>query len=113
MLSSIFIALFQAAAGDPAAATEATAEAPAASTEAAPRTQTRRVCRTYEAGTGGRLAQRRCRNVEVPIRDNAEAADTASAATSAEVSTENAEADAGDAQTGGEPVTASPAPSPQ
>jgi hypothetical protein len=120
VLSSIFIALLQAAAGDPAAATEATAEAPAASTEAAPRTQTRRVCRTYEAGTGGRLAQRRCRNVEVPIRDNAEAADapsavtnTESAATSPEASTESAAADAGDIQTGGEPVAASPAPSPQ
>jgi hypothetical protein len=113
VLSSIFIALFQAVAGDPsAAATEATAEAPATSTEAAPRTERRRVCRTYEAGTGGRLSQRRCRYVEVPVRDteptSPEAADTSAAA-----SVDSTDADAGDAEAGGAPVAASPAPSPQ
>ncbi|HYD72199.1 MAG TPA: hypothetical protein VEF55_03620 [Candidatus Binatia bacterium] len=126
MLSSIFIALFQVVAGDPAAAaSEAGAEAPAASTEAAPRTERRRVCRTYEAGTGGRLSQRRCRYVEVPVPDGAAAAseeaatgeaavtNTESAAENAAASVENTEADAADTQSGGAPVTASPAPSPQ
>ena len=123
MLSSIFIALFQAVAGDPAAAaTEATAEAPAASTEAAPRTERRRVCRTYEAGTGGRLPQRRCRYVEVPVRDDAattdpEAADASAPSIDADASTASIESteaeDASGAQSGGAPTAAAPAPSPQ
>jgi hypothetical protein len=110
MLSSIFIALFQAVSGDPAvaAATETpAAEAPAASAEEAPRTERRRVCRTYEAATGGRLSQRRCRYVEVPVRDgNAPAADEvdATAATDTDAST----AEASDAATAG--AAAAPAP---
>lgn len=122
MLSSILIALFQAVAGDPAAAaTEATAEAPAASTEAAPRTERRRVCRTYEAGTGGRLPQRRCRYVEVPVRDDAttdpEVADASAPSIDADASTASIESteadDASGAQSGGAPTAAAPAPSPQ
>lgn len=73
MLSSIFIALLQAVAGDPAAATEAPASettAPA-TTPAAPRTERRRVCETHAAATGGRLQARRCRWEEVPVEDAA------------------------------------------
>jgi hypothetical protein len=72
MLSSIFIALLQAVAGDPAV--NAT-EAPAAETTvpvttaapAAPRTERRRVCEAHPAATGGRLQARRCRWEEVPV----------------------------------------------
>jgi hypothetical protein len=77
MLSSIFIALFQAVAGDPAVATTeapAAAEAPAqAATPApAPRTERRRVCERG-AATGSRSQARRCRTVEVPVETPAPA----------------------------------------
>jgi hypothetical protein len=73
MLSSIVIALLQATAGDPAApAATPSAEAPAeAASAAAPRTERRRVCRTYEASTGGRLPMRRCRMEEVSVEPGA------------------------------------------
>lgn len=65
MLSSIFIALFQAAAGDPAAVADAempAAEATETASPAAPTTERRRVCtRESSAGTGRRIPQRRCR----------------------------------------------------
>jgi len=76
MLSSIFIALLQAVAGDPAiTATEAPAAettAPATTAApAAPRTERRRVCETHPAATGGRLQARRCRWEEVPVEEAA------------------------------------------
>jgi hypothetical protein len=75
MLSSIFIALFQAVAGDPAAAvtTETPAAeaaepaAPEAETQPTTHTERRRVCQTYPAATGGRLATRRCRLEDVEV----------------------------------------------
>jgi hypothetical protein len=109
MLSSIFIALLQAAAGDPAVTETPAAEAPAA---AAPRMERVRVCRTYEAATGGRLSQRRCRWEERPVRDEAPATDGA-ADTGAETTTDDGAATR-DTEAGGHPAAASPsAPSPQ
>ena len=70
MLSSIFIALLQAVAGDPAPVTETpAAESVAAAPATAPRTERRRVCSEPVAATGGRLTQRRCRWEEVPIEE--------------------------------------------
>jgi hypothetical protein len=72
VLSSVFVALFQAVAGDPAATAAPetpAAEAPAATPSAAPRTERRRVCDQDAAATGGRLARRRCRYEEVPIEE--------------------------------------------
>ena len=110
MLSSIFIALLQAVAGDPATTTAAetpAAETPA-QTEAAPRTERVRVCRTYEATTGGRLSQRRCRWEERPVRDEGagEAGETAPADETSDAGAHH--------HSGGTPAAASPsAPSPQ
>ncbi len=70
MLSSLFVALFQAVAGDPAATAAPetpAAEAPAATPSTAPRTERRRVCEQDAAATGGRLARRRCRWEEVQV----------------------------------------------
>jgi hypothetical protein len=115
MLSTIFIALLQTVAGDPAtaAATEPPAtEAPAAATDAAPRTERRRVCRTYEAATGGRLSQRRCRYVDVPVNDGA--ADDAAGAAATTADSETADTGPGDERSGGSSQAASPSPaSPQ
>ena len=114
MLSSIFIGLLQAVAGEPAATTAAetaAADAPAAQTDAAPRMERVRVCRTYEAATGGRLSQRRCRWEERPMRDEAaaDAGDTGETAPADETSDAGAHH-----QSGGAPAAASPsAPSPQ
>jgi hypothetical protein len=117
MLSSIFVALLQTAAGDPAVAAtteQAAAEAPAAAADAAPRTERRRVCRGNEAATGGRLAVRRCRWEEVPIRDAETAAADASEETIAAPDDATTEAEAPDAEAGGVSPAASPAPpSPQ
>jgi hypothetical protein len=67
MLSSIFVALFQAAAGDPAVVaadgqTSGAATAPAP----APRTERRRVCEAT-AATGSRTGARRCRWEQVVV----------------------------------------------
>lgn len=104
MLSSIFIALFQAVAGDPAAAaTEApaAAEAPAQATTAAPapRTERRRVCERG-AATGSRSQARRCRTIEVPVE-----------APPAEEAT-NPDAHAGHTNHAGGSHSAAPAPTP-
>ena len=110
MLSSIFIGLLQAAAGDPAAAAAAetpAVEAPAAASNAAPRTERRRVCREYAASTGGRLPQRRCRYEEVPVRDTpAEAVEESAQA-------ETTEAAPSEDRTGGGTPAASAPSSPQ
>lgn len=113
MLSSIFIALLQAVAGDPAtgvAAETRPAEAASANAEAAPRTERRRVCRDYEAVTGGRLSQRRCRWEEVPVRaPEATSAETAGAASN-DATSEAANAEATDPAAGGTSAAASPSP---
>jgi hypothetical protein len=73
MLSSIFIALVQAVAGDPApAVTETPAaetSAPAPAATPAPRTERRRVCDSDPAAVGGRLQRRRCRWEEVTVEE--------------------------------------------
>lgn len=74
MLSSIFIALLQAVAGDPAAAV--VTETPAAAApESAARTERRRVCHEYGPTVGERLQRRRCRWEEVPVEDTSEPAE--------------------------------------
>lgn len=72
MLSSVFIALLQAAAGDPATVDGTTEPAPVAAE--APRTERRRVCRRVESGTGRRIAERVCRYEEAPVEESAPAA---------------------------------------
>ena len=74
MLPSLFVALFQAVAGDPAATAAPetpAAEAPAATPSTAPRTERRRVCQQDATATGGRLARRRCRWEEVEVEQAA------------------------------------------
>lgn len=109
MLSSIFVALLQAAAGDPAsgpAAETPAAEAPAAASQSAPRTERRRVCRAYEAVTGGRLSQRRCRWEEVQVGEgDASEAPTAEASPPA---AEDAVEQAADSTAGSTPAATAP-----
>jgi hypothetical protein len=118
MLSSLFIALLQSAAGDPAvaAATETpAAEAPAGATEAAPRTERRRVCTEPLAATGGRLTQRRCRWEEVPVEDvpvEATAPDTDSANTVAATTDDETTMAASDTGAGGSSAAPPPAAPP-
>ena len=96
MLSSIFIALLQAVAGDPAAPADAQAaqtETPAAA-PAEPRYERRRVCRQYPPATGSRFGNEECRYQRVRVDEPAP------------------EAEDGANQGGGE-ATAAPAPSDQ
>jgi len=82
MLSSIVIALLQAVAGDPTTPADTAAAETAApasqSAEGALHAERRRVCRTYEASTGGRLPMRRCRWEEVRVQPGHNEDDTAS-----------------------------------
>lgn len=112
MLSSIFVALLQAVAGDPAAPAAAetfAVEAPAAQTDSAPRMERVRVCRTYEASTGGRLSQRRCRWEERPVRDEATPDVDTTSDTGATVSADDA-SDAGADRQNAAPTSSGPSP---
>ena len=76
MLSSIFVALLQAAAGDPAvappeAAPAQTTETAPAVAPAEPRYERRRVCRTYPPATGSRFPTRDCRMENVRVEEPA------------------------------------------
>lgn len=101
MLSSIFLALFQAVAGDPAGSTVTQPQAETAAPAPVPaRTERRRVCVVDEATVGGRIQRRRCHYEEVPVE---EAAAEGSDATTA--------ADEPQQQSGGV-TSAAPAPTP-
>jgi hypothetical protein len=104
VLSSIFIALIQAVAGDPAGAAVSQGQGAETTTSvpAPTRTERRRVCVEDPAAVGGRLQRRRCHYEEVPVEDPAVAEDDDAAAT----------AESEPQQSGGS-TSAAPAPTPQ